>query len=165
MAGINLGPGTGGYASQASKSILTQHTYTYQEGRAKVTEHHYELPKGQHTNLVGSFSYRSVSPKAGQLKARIAMESRKLKAQEVKDRKTGKINHKKRERIKGKLKYLQNQLNAEIASSPITRIVVHERDDEEETSDSLESKAYDLLLSSRSAGAAAAVETVSETQE
>lgn len=168
MAGTMIGSAAGGYAAQtANRTVLTQATYTYREGNAKVTEHHYELPKGVHSNLVGSFSYRTVSPKAGQLKARIASESRKLKEQIVKDRQSGKISHKKRERIRGKMKYLQNQLNAEMAAAPITRVVVHERDDEEsrDTSGSMEAMAYDLLLSSSGDGGSAGTETVTETSE
>lgn len=145
----------------ASRALMAHRTYTYTEGQAKVTEHHYELPKGQHSNLVGSFSYRTVSQKAGQLKARLAQESQKLKRQEVSDRKEGRISGKKRARIRGKIRYLQNELNAEIARSPITRVVVHERDDSEEpdVSGSLEAQGYDLLLSSRPEADAAGTET------
>lgn len=153
MAGVTFDPASGTYSSYQAKTTsrapLTQHTYTYQEGRAKVTEHHYELPKGQHSNLVGSFSYRTPSAKTGQLKARLAQESRKMKEQQVRDRREGKVNHKKRARIKCRMRYLQNELNNEIAKSPITRVVVHERDDEgEDTSGSMEAQAYNLMLDS-----------------
>lgn len=166
MTGTTIDSGAGTYAAQTAKrAVLTQQTYTYREGKAKVTEHHYELPKGVHSNLVGSFSYRTVSPKAGQLKARIASESRKLKAQVVKDRKSGKISHKKRERIRCKMKYLQDQLNAEMAAAPVTRVVVHERDDgdEADAAGSTEAVAYDLLLSSRGDGDVSWAEAVTET--
>lgn len=120
----------------------------YQQGPAKVTELHYELPKGKHSNLVGSFSYRTVSPKAGQLKGRIAMEEKKLRDQTIKDRKKGKISHKKRAKIRCKIKYLQGQLCHEINSSPITRVCVHERDDDKSTATSSSSDAaYEVMLS------------------
>ena len=171
MAGVSFDAASGTYSTYAAKTPsrtpLTQQTYIYREGPAKVTEHHYELPKGQHTNLVGSFSYRTPSAKTGQLKARLAQESRKMKAQEIKDKKAGKVNHQKRARIKCRMKYLQDQLNAEIAKSPITRVVVRERDDEsgEDTSRSLEAQAYNLLLSSRNdTGTAAAADGESAEQ-
>lgn len=165
MAGTTIGYAADTYAAQTKRAVLTQQTYTYREGPARVTEHHYELPKGQHSNLIGSYSYRTVSAKAGQLKARIAQEARKLKAQTVADRKNGKVNHRKRERIKCRMKYLQDQLNREIAASPITKVVVREReDDETESSGSMEARAFDLLLSSRGDAAELATETVTETE-
>lgn len=168
MSSTTIDSAAGAYAAQtARRSVLTQQTYTYREGKARVTEHHYELPKGVHSNLVGSFSYRTVSPKAGQIKARIASESRKLKAQVLKDRKAGKVDHKKRERIRCKMKYLQDQLNAEVASSPITRVVVHEKDDDQDRdiSGSMEAMAYDLLLSSRGESTESGTEAAAETSE
>lgn len=132
--------------SAASAVAGVREPVTYQAGPAKVTELHYDLPKGKHSNLVGSFSYRTVSPKAGQLKGRIAMEEKKLRDQTVKDRKKGKVSHKKRARIRCKIKYLQGQLCHEINSSPITRVCVHERDDDGPRVSA--DAAYDVQLSS-----------------
>lgn len=149
MAGIITGTAASAYSAETARSVALSHqTYSYQEGRARVTEHHYELPKGQSGNLAGSYSYRTVSAKAGQLKARIAGENRRLRAQILSDRRSGAVNHAKRARIKCRMKYLQDQLNNEIAASPVTKVVVHEKDDRKGAGSSMEAQTYELLLSS-----------------
>lgn len=103
----------------------------YQCGPKKVTEHHYTLPKGKHTNLVGSFSYQQPSVKAGRLKAQIAAQKRKLQNLETHEKATQTLHPKKKKMLRGKIRYLENELCREVASLPVTRVVVHERDDDD----------------------------------
>lgn len=116
-----------------SSSTDLTNTYTrieYQQGPAKVTEHHYTLPKGQNSNLVGTFSYRQPSAKAGRLKAQLAVQKRKLKDLESREKATQTLQPKKKSVLRGRIKYLESELCREVASQPVTRVVVHEKGDD-----------------------------------
>lgn len=118
-----------------SASVTTGLTNAYQRveyqcGPKKVTEHHYTLPKGKHSNLVGSFSYSQPSLKAGQLKSQIAVQKRKLQELETREKATQKLHPKKKNMLRGKIRYLESELCREVASLPVTRVCVHEQDDD-----------------------------------
>lgn len=152
-------PGSGMYASliagrtqpgnnvpkmEKSAARPVSHSFSYREGKAEVHEIHYEVEKGTNSNLIGSYSYRTESMKAGRLKTRIAVEKGKLRDAETKTAKKTKGGARERDKIKGRVKKLERQLSDEIASSPVTRVVVHEKMEEK----GAEEKSYDLRLSS-----------------
>lgn len=103
---------------------------TYQCGPKKVTEYSYELPKGKHSNLIGSFSYTQPSAKAGRLKGQLAAQKMKLQKLEAKERTTLTAQPKKKQRLRAKIRYLENELCREVASLPVTHVSVREMEDD-----------------------------------
>lgn len=116
---INPGPAI---MSSVSTTVTTE-----RNGR-KVIEHNYTLPKGAHSNLVGSYSYTATNAKVGRLKGRISMERSKLKRLESQN----KLNLKKKRSIQCKIKYLECQLNKEMSLLPLTKVNVYEKEDDKE---------------------------------
>lgn len=121
---------TTGISSASSKSMLdmmSTNPKNYSVGRTRVTEYNYVLPKGKHSNLVGSFSYSPPSAKSGNLKAQIS--SMKGKLQRLKYSKDGNTPAKRRW-LENKIRQLQSQLCAEVEAQGIVRVNVYEEDDE-----------------------------------
>lgn len=142
----------------ASAVSPVSHSFSYKEGKANVHEVHYEVEKGQNSNLVGSYSYKTESAKAGRLKTQLAMEKSKLRDVETKAPKNSKAAAKERGKIKNRVKKLQDQLKNEIDSSPVTRVVVHEKTEKADTED----LGYDLELSSAAQNSADTAEDTAE---
>lgn len=125
MSGISSDLAGSGWS--ASDRLGT--TTTYQCGSRTVVEHNYALPKGQHSNLVGSFSYRQPSLKAGRLKAQVAVQKRKLQELEAEERTSLTRLPKKKAVVRAKIRYLEDQLIREMASLTEVHVNVSELDD------------------------------------
>lgn len=118
------------YTAGTAQNTLA-HVYQpvqYREGRKTVTEYNYDLPKGQHSNLVGSFQYTVPTQKSGQLRAKVEIQKRKLQTLQARENITGKRNPKKKKALRCSIRYLENQLANEVASQPVVKVNVHEKD-------------------------------------
>lgn len=120
--------------SVSTSTESLSHVYTpisYREGTKTIIEHNYELPKGQHSNLVGSWSYRPQSTKAGQLRATLQAKKRRLHDLQIRETAMRGLQPKKRRRLQCEIRYLENELAREMARIPEIRVNVRERENDE----------------------------------
>lgn len=106
---------------------LIEKPKTYRKNGAQVTELNYYLPKGKHSNLIGSYSYSPPSLKSGKLQAQIRATKRQMEQLRRGDRSAGEY-FKKRQALQCKMKYLETKLSAEIGAQGVVRVNVHERE-------------------------------------
>jgi len=114
--------------NQAPSQIQVSKPVTYMQGRTRVTEFNYALPKGKHANLLGSFSYSPPSNKAGILKARINSAKRQLQQLQREMQAQG-SHYQKKQALLCKIKYLEHQLCVEISAQGVVRVNVSEMED------------------------------------
>ena len=114
---LSIPPATPQYKTPSHK--------TYRQGRTQVTEHDYHLPKGKHTNLLGSYSYSPPSLKSGTLRAQLRATRRQMEQLQRGSQPAGNYFRKKRA-LQCKMKYLETQLCAAVAAQGIVRVNVHE---------------------------------------